>query len=777
MIVKKIENPKKSAAKAARIRELVRYITAPGAGGTGGGLEKCIHWEAANFITDAPGAQVMEMIALAQESVRSQDPVDHWTISWPEDEKPSIAQAREAVQVLMRQSGLAGHQYVFALHDDTHCRHLHVVVNRVHPETFKVIKVNQGFYKETGQQVAAIVEKLQGWRSLKAPRYRTNDKAELVMDGDTKRPKIFTASDKAKRPTALAQDMEVQTGEKSAQRIGIEQGAPIMAAATSWGELHGKLATVGMRYERKGSGAILYVGEVAVKASSVDRQASLGALQKRLGAYQGAVQTAVDGGRPGAGEGHRAGKDSKGGKDDEERSLPPPNRAPLAAQPMRAGQSGWAEYLVIRDARKAAKNAETLVLRKRQGQERAALQARLRAERQGVLARSWQGQGVLRNAMQSVLAAQQAAQKLELAEQHKAERKALQSRYKPMPMYRQWKEAAQIMGVAVVLAAEPRVVSNEPLAAVTAVTAVAQTLRLLTHRVDARQHVTYRLEGADVFRDEGRSIAVLDVDSRRGMAAALALAQEKFGNVLVVTGSLDFQKNIVAVAVESGLTCRFSEPALEQLRVRLQAQKYQAQRDEADRVAAERAALVHKAALAPAPVQEAATVKARVARVALAEAGQVHKTVETVDAEKAGEDAGEEARLSERAQLADIERQVAQAKAEAGAGSALHSRPVVQASEEDYARAVSGASLGSNAAFVAVSIGQEIKVYRTEALARALVQYDGLGQGFERFARGNHIELKQTRTGLNTFVSEEREAMQSEEKKQRMLAKGPSQGR
>jgi len=742
MIVKKIENPKKSAAKAARIRELVRYITAPGAGG---GLEKCIYWEAANFITDALGAQVMEMIALGQESVRSQDPVDHWTISWPEDEKPSIAQAREAVEVLIRQSGLAGHQHVFALHDDTHCRHLHVVVNRVHPETLKVIKINQGFYKETGQQVAAIVEKLQGWKSLEAARYRTNDQAELVMDGTTKRAKIFTAGDKAKRPTALAQDMEVQTGEKSAQRIGIEQGALIIGAATSWGELHGKLAQAGMRYERKGSGAILYVGEVAVKASSVDRKASLGALQKRLGAYQGAAETAVDGGQPGAGE---------------ERSLPPPNRAPLAAQPMRAGQSGWAEYLVLRDARKAAKNAETLVLRKRQGQERAALLARLRAERQAVLARSWQGQGVLRNAMQSVLAAQQAAQKLELAEQHKAERKALQARYKPMPMYRQWKEAAQIMGVAIVPAAGPRVVSNEPLAAVTAVAAVAQTLRLLTHRVDARQHVTYRLGGADVFRDEGRSIAVLDLASTRGMAAALALAQQKFGNVLTLTGPLAFQHRAVAVAVESGLTCRFSDPALEQLRVRLQAQKYQAQRDEADRVAAERAALVHKAALAPGPVQEAGTVKARVARAALAEAGQVHKTVETVDAEKAGEEAGEEARLLENAQLADIERQVAQAKAEAGAGSALHSRPVVQAVEEDYERAVSGASLGSNAAFVAVSIGREIKVYRTEALAQALVQYDGLAQGFERFAKGNLVEISQGRAGTRITVSEQREAMQ-----------------
>jgi len=575
MIVKKIENPKKSAAKAARVKQLVRYITAPEAGGV---LEKCIYHEAANFITDALDAQVMEMIALGQEAVRSPDPVDHWTISWREEEKPSIAQAREAVQVLIGQSGLAGHQCVFALHDDTHCRHLHVVVNRVHPETFKVIKVNQGFYKETGQQVAAIVEKLQGWKSLEAPRYRTNDKAELVMDGSTKRPKIFTASDKPKRPTSVAQDMEVQTGEKSAQRIAIEQGALIIAAATSWGELHGKLMEASMRYERQGPGAIVRVGEVRVKASSVDRQASLGALQKRLGAYQAAQHTqhtALQGKHLGAAkelpgdEVGKGSKDDKGGKDGTANPSQPAGRARLAVQPMRAGQSGWEEYLVIRDARKAARQAETLALRQRQGEERAALLSRLQAERQAVLGRSWQGQGVLRNAMQSVLAVQQAAQKLELAQQQREARKALQACYKPMPMYRQWKEAAQILGIATLSVAGQRVMDE---GAVT-VAAVGQTLRSLTYTVDARQHVTYRLDGVEVFRDEVHSIEVLDVASRRGIAAALAMAEEKFGNVLTVTGPLDFQKSVVAVSVESGLACRFSDPALERLRQQIEDDK------------------------------------------------------------------------------------------------------------------------------------------------------------------------------------------------------------
>jgi hypothetical protein len=43
------------------------------------------------------------------------------------------------------------------------------------------------------------------------------------------------------------------------------------------------LAAAGLRFEQKGSGAIIFVGEVAVKASSVDRAFSTGTLCKRLG--------------------------------------------------------------------------------------------------------------------------------------------------------------------------------------------------------------------------------------------------------------------------------------------------------------------------------------------------------------------------------------------------------------------------------------------------------------------------------------------------------------
>lgn len=68
---------------------------------------------------------------------------------------------------------------------------------------------------------------------------------------------------------------------------------PILAKANSWAELHANLAAVGLRFERKGSGAVIFVGDVAIKASSVDRAFSLGNLQKRLGDFEAGDYTKV----------------------------------------------------------------------------------------------------------------------------------------------------------------------------------------------------------------------------------------------------------------------------------------------------------------------------------------------------------------------------------------------------------------------------------------------------------------------------------------------------
>jgi hypothetical protein len=95
---------------------------------------------------------------------------------------------------------------------------------------------------------------------------------------------------------------------------------------------------------------------------------------------------------------------------------------------------------------------------------------------------------------------------------------------------------------------------------------VAVILKTLVHVVEINGDITYSQYGRAVLRDEGTSIAVLDQESEEAIAAALLLAREKFGINLRLTGSPEFQRRVVAVAVEQGIAVRFIDPQLDAIR-------------------------------------------------------------------------------------------------------------------------------------------------------------------------------------------------------------------
>ncbi|MBD5626520.1 MAG: relaxase/mobilization nuclease domain-containing protein, partial [Desulfovibrio sp.] len=273
MIVKKIKYTKNTKPKEWQIGDLVDYIRNPSVRNRG---EKIEHAGGRNFITDTHTAQKLEMIALARETVRSKMPVSHWVFSWPEGEQPTRAQVDELVDIFLEKMGLKDHQAIYGLHCDTRNYHVHIAVNRVHPETLKVVRTNNGFDIREAHKIKAVIEKKQGWSEL------ANAPIAYTEEGELAERKLLGHSVK---PTPKAQDFERATGEKSAQRIAQERGHGLIKNAQSWAELHTGLKQVGLRFEKKGSGAIIWVGEQAVKASSVDRAFSMGKLCKRLGEF------------------------------------------------------------------------------------------------------------------------------------------------------------------------------------------------------------------------------------------------------------------------------------------------------------------------------------------------------------------------------------------------------------------------------------------------------------------------------------------------------------
>ena len=274
MIVKKLKRTSFKKSKSVMIGGLVDYILAEH---DDRGKDKLAYAGSKNFLTTTVAAQKREMISLAEESIQSKMPVTHWILSWQENEQPTREQVDDAVSLFLRGMGLAEHQTVYALHKNTGNYHLHIVVNRTHPYTQKVIQPHRGFDINEAHKIVAEIEHRQGWAPQENARYRVNEQGYVVKNLQ-RREKV--------KPKPKAEDFENATGEKSAQRIAQERGHAIIQSATCWEELHAGLDTVGLRFVRKGSGAVIFVGDAAVKASSVDRNFSLSRLSKRLGEFK-----------------------------------------------------------------------------------------------------------------------------------------------------------------------------------------------------------------------------------------------------------------------------------------------------------------------------------------------------------------------------------------------------------------------------------------------------------------------------------------------------------
>ncbi len=535
MIVKKVSRSR-TKHKASSIRALTDYIRDPRNQNPD---EKVLYANGRGFLCDSHEAQREEMVALASESVRSKDPVNHYILSWREGEQPSPEQVEAAVSIFLEELGWKEHQAIYGLHKDTDNIHLHLAVNRVHPETLKVVEINRGFDIEMAHMAIARIEHAQGWQREQNGRYHVLENGELGRGPyDPEAPR---------RPSQQKQDMENRTGEKSAHRVAIEDGAAILRNAQSWAALHAALAAQGMRYERTGSGATVFVGDVGVKASDVDRAASLSKLQQRLGVYRPASQQ------------------------------PLVERAP---EPIRPDVPGWEDYITGRRAHYAEKQATKVEQDQRQEKERKLLQVQQQARRRELMPGDWTGNGVALNAMRSVIAAEQAAEKAALKERHQREREQLRQRFRPYPDLESWQRMQGRPGLADQWrhrASEPQGIEGEgderPM---------PRDIRAYRAEIVGPQvHYRRRDEVGVSFVDRGRRIDIHDWRNRDSTVAALQLAAQKWGS-FTVTGNAEYQAMCATLAAEHGFQIRNPElqGRIQQERERLAAVRAEALKSE-----------------------------------------------------------------------------------------------------------------------------------------------------------------------------------------------------
>ena len=80
-------------------------------------------------------AELKEAAGQAVTGKKLTKPVLAYSLSWHPDEQPTKADQLEAAQATLKVLGLEGHQAVIVCHNDEPQAHVHIIVNRVNPET------------------------------------------------------------------------------------------------------------------------------------------------------------------------------------------------------------------------------------------------------------------------------------------------------------------------------------------------------------------------------------------------------------------------------------------------------------------------------------------------------------------------------------------------------------------------------------------------------------------------------------------------------------------
>jgi len=214
----------------------------------------------------------------------------------PNDRRLERGELQQIVERLVDTLGLSEHQYIAVRHNDTDHEHIHVAINKIHPETFRIHSPAWDHHKLfTG---ARALERELGLTPLRS---RTRDREKVPQ---------------------RAADCEAHHGIDSFARWARENLRPALRATElrSWDDVRDVCSRFGVVIRPHGNGLVFEDADraVRVKASFVAREFSKARLCQRLGPFQPALERQL------------------------EAALQAPHR--YSAIPARTPQSLWKEY-------------------------------------------------------------------------------------------------------------------------------------------------------------------------------------------------------------------------------------------------------------------------------------------------------------------------------------------------------------------------------------------------------------------------------------------------
>ena len=214
---------------------------------------------ATNCYTDDLPAALMEIQNTQQMNTRAKsDKTCHLVLSFPEGERLPHADLNRIEEQFCDVLGLADHQRISVVHDDTNNLHIHIAINKIHPRKHTI---HNPFFDY--KKVASLCEQIEQEYGLTKVNHETRH--ESVADTD----------------------IETKAGIESLISWIKRECLDEIKCAGNWQELHKVLEKNGLEIKERGNGFVFKSSNgIAVKASSVDRSLSKGNLVKKLGGFE-----------------------------------------------------------------------------------------------------------------------------------------------------------------------------------------------------------------------------------------------------------------------------------------------------------------------------------------------------------------------------------------------------------------------------------------------------------------------------------------------------------
>lgn len=233
-----------------------------------------------------------QMQATADLAPFVKNPSYHIILSFSEVEHPSNREIFDAGHKAVEELGAHEHQYMMAIHKNRINIHLHILCNRVHPISGRVLSTSHNFARL--ELVCRTIEHTNGWPQDRG-RFDCifkDDKAVLV-------PKPEAHWDQKTRDRALGHRPDCRSVRRHEQRNGLPLLRDFLSPqaltrlrsqiedATSWDDVHEALAKEPLEYQTHGTGARISRpgGLFFMPAGQLGTSCTFKSLEGRLGPF------------------------------------------------------------------------------------------------------------------------------------------------------------------------------------------------------------------------------------------------------------------------------------------------------------------------------------------------------------------------------------------------------------------------------------------------------------------------------------------------------------